>query len=417
MLTNEKVIYCGPGIIQKRRETTCLQCGSIHKRHIQSYFSAVLQCEVLYCRYCLKLGRMDNLTDVYLTQTYNVATSAEFKLPFKLSPQQKYGATALLEAVKARQDQLLNAVTGAGKTEMMFPALQYARQQGLNVAVVSPRIDVVIELAMRLQAAFQHERIDVLYQGQQQRFDGHFVIATVHQLLRFKRHFQLVIVDEVDAFPLAMDQLLQHSIALASTNDRCHIYMTATPPKTLLRQFKTSNIINLPARFHRQPLPVPRFQYFKLTPQRTQAKLVRLLGLQQEVQRITLVFVHSLKLLRQLETTYQKILGQVAFVSSDDTLRMTKVEALRAGKYMVVFTTTILERGFTMANLDVVVLNSHTFSQHTLIQMSGRVGRKAQAPTGNVWFYHQGISTQMLKARHTINKMNRLALQKGWIDG
>lgn len=411
------MIYCGPGITQERSVTTCLQCGSIYRRHIHSYYSPLLQRDILYCRYCLQLGRMDSLSDVYITQTYNVATSAEFNIPFKLSPQQHYGATALLEAVKSRQDQLLHAVTGAGKTEMMFPALQYARQQGLNVAVVSPRTDVVIELTLRLRAAFQQECIDVLYRGQPQRFNGHFVIATVHQLLRFKQHFQLVIVDEVDAFPLAMDRVLQHSITLASTHDRCHIYMTATPPKSLLRQFKASNIITLPARFHRQPLPIPQFQYFKLTPQRPQTNLVRLLCRQQAAGRITLVFVHSIKLLRQLEHTYQKVLVQSAFVSSDDALRMTKVQELRAGKYVSVFTTTILERGFTLAKLDIVVLNSHTFTQHVLIQMSGRVGHKTEAPTGNVWFYHQGISTQMLKAKHALKRMNRIAQQRGWIDG
>ena len=51
---------------------------------------------------------MDSLSDVYITQTYNVATSAEFNIPLSYL-HNNYGATALLEAVKSRQDQLLHA--------------------------------------------------------------------------------------------------------------------------------------------------------------------------------------------------------------------------------------------------------------------------------------------------------------------
>ena len=81
------------------------------------------------------------------------------------------------------------AVTGAGKTEMIFEGISFARRKGYNVAVVSPRVDVVIEVSLRIKAAFRDEAIDVLYQGQRQCHNGHFVIATVHQLYRFKHGF------------------------------------------------------------------------------------------------------------------------------------------------------------------------------------------------------------------------------------
>jgi late competence protein required for DNA uptake (superfamily II DNA/RNA helicase) len=43
-------------------------------------------------------------------------------------------------------------VTGAGKTEMMFQGIQYARRQGDNIAIVSPRVDVVVEISKRINA-------------------------------------------------------------------------------------------------------------------------------------------------------------------------------------------------------------------------------------------------------------------------
>ena len=42
-----------------------------------------------------------------------------------------------------------------------------------------------------------------------------------------------------------------------------------------------------------------------------------------------------------------------------------------------------------MAQLDVIVINAHTFEKAALIQI-GRVGRKQEAPTGKVIFMHEG---------------------------
>ena len=109
-----------------------------------------------------------------------------------------------------------------------------------------------------------------MHQKQSQKYNGHFVIATVHQLYRFKQHFDTIFIDEVDAFPLSMDPNLLLAIDTASKTIHSHIYMTATPPRQLIKQMSSNKIIKLPARFHRQPLPVPRFKYFKLNTTRVQ---------------------------------------------------------------------------------------------------------------------------------------------------
>ena len=114
---------------------------------------------------------------------------------------------------------------------MMFEGIRIARQMGHNIAIVSPRVDVIIEISHRIKDAFIDERIDVLHQSSRQQYNGHFVIATIHQLLRFKQHFDTVFVDEVDAFPLSMDSQLSNAIQLASKLNHSHIFMTATPPR------------------------------------------------------------------------------------------------------------------------------------------------------------------------------------------
>ena len=158
---------------------------------------------------------------------------------------------------------------------MMYEGIRVARQLGFNVAIVSPRVDVVVEISLRIKEAFISEDIDVLHQSSQQQYNGHFIVATVHQLFRFKSHFDVIFIDEVDAFPLSMDPRHGGNSVIIKTK-HSHIFMTATPPKELLNRLSSEQIITLPARFHKHPLPVPNFTYFKLNVKHIQLKLKRI---------------------------------------------------------------------------------------------------------------------------------------------
>lgn len=371
---------------------------------------------IVYCRNCISLGRMDDITIYKITESSQNPSQAYYNLPFDLSAQQAYASEHIVQAIHNRQTILLYAVTGAGKTEMMFQGIQYARRQGDNVAVVSPRVDVVVEISKRIQDAFIGENIDVLHQQSQQQFNGHFVVSTVHQLYRFKKHFDTIFVDEVDAFPLAMDNTLQQALISAAKENHALIYMTATPPKHLLATIPRENIIKLPARFHKKSLPVPKFHYFKLKESKIQHRLYKLLMEQISNKRYTLVFFNNIEIMIKTFSSYKNKISRLTYVHSEDVFRFEKVENLRNGNYDVIFTTTILERGFTMANLDVIVIDAHQFSKEALIQIAGRVGRKLECPNGKVLYFHQGVSISMMLARKEILQMNRLALKRGWID-
>ena len=54
------------------------------------------------------------------------------------------------------------------------------------------------------------------------------------------------------------------------------------------------NVIKLPARFHRQPLPVPNFQYLKFNPKKVQYKLLNFYPNKYNVNDILLVFLITL---------------------------------------------------------------------------------------------------------------------------
>ncbi|MCE5148678.1 DEAD/DEAH box helicase family protein [Staphylococcus simulans] len=416
-LTDETIIYQGPGVIQNGKgKWYCQQCGTPHQDEYYTYHSKIHDQPITYCRSCLSLGRMDSFKPIYITKTAHQISLGEYHLDFELSEQQAYASSHIIRAIQQQENLLLYAVTGAGKTEMMFAGIQHARQQGMNVAIVSPRVDVVIEISKRIIESFKGEHIDVLYQGQSQTYQGHFVIATVHQLYRFKQHFDVIYIDEVDAFPLAMDPLLMQTLIQASASAYSHIYMTATPSSRLLKQFKKENIITLPARYHRKPLLVPKFHYFKFKPKRMQRYLLELLRKQLENQRVTLVFFNQIEAMEQALVHYQKYFKDLVAVHSEDALRFEKVEALRAGKHPIIFTTTILERGFTMAHLDVIVIDSQSFQTAALVQIAGRTGRKIQDTSGLVLFLHNGVTLSMVQAKRQIKQMNQLGLQKGWLD-
>ncbi|WP_248129690.1 DEAD/DEAH box helicase family protein [Staphylococcus epidermidis] len=371
---------------------------------------------ITYCRRCIQLGRMDSITDICLVKSFQKATKANYQLPFELSKQQQYASETIVQAIKNNNDLLLYAVTGAGKTEMMFEGIRIARQMGHNIAIVSPRVDVIIEISHRIKDAFIDEHIDVLHQSSRQQYNGHFVIATIHQLLRFKQHFDTVFVDEVDAFPLSMDPQLSNAIQLASKSNHSHIFMTATPPRHFLKQFPPEKIIKLPARFYRSPLPIPKFKYFKLKSTRKQNLLLNIFRYQINQQRFTLVFINNIEIMNKMYQQYKMDIPDLICVHSEDDLRFEKIEALRRGQHKIVFTTTILERGFTMTHLDVVVVDAGSFQQEALIQIAGRVGRKQQSPSGLVLFLHEGVTLSMILAKRNIISMNRLAIKRGWID-
>ena len=72
-------------------------------------------------------------------------------------------------------------------------------------------------------------------------------------------------------------------------------------------------------------------------------------------------------------------------------------------------TTSILERGVTIKNLQVIVYNAdnYLFDSKALIQMAGRVGRKIDAYDGEVVFLGGYNSTSMQEAKRKILQANK----------
>ncbi|MEY8846645.1 DEAD/DEAH box helicase [Bacillus safensis] len=411
-----------PAIKRKANGFTCCRCGVSHKRYFAYSPCEVCQKDCVYCRSCIMMGKATECGFLYewtgpqMVETYR----AELTWRGELSKGQKRASERMIEAIKSKFDLLVWAVCGAGKTEVLFHGIEYALNQGMSVCIATPRTDVVLELEPRLRKAFQGMTIAVLYGGSSQRFQiAPLVIATTHQLMRYKNAFDVLIVDEVDAFPYSMDERLQFAVLKAMRkNGGVRIYLSATPSKKMTREVSSGKLetIKIPLRFHKQPLPVPTFHWIghwkkKLKKNQLPRKVMNWMQRHIANKRRVLLFVPSIATMKKVTKILREHSLNVEGVSADDPDRKQKVQHFRDYVYDVLVTTTILERGVTIPNVQVGVLGSEStiFTESALVQISGRVGRHPDYCTGDVFLFHFGLTRSMKQAKKHIVKMNDTA--------
>lgn len=393
-----------PAIVKQGRQMCCNRCELRLRAR-----DARLPNGRWYCHNCLMLGRLTSEDDLYVFPSHGYPTGqVTCTWTGHLTSAQQQAAATLVASYQAGRRHLLWAVTGAGKTEMLFPVLHTALNAGARVAVVSPRIDVILELAPRLQAAFATVPIAVRYGESGPVPVEQFLLATVHQLLRFKAAFDLIVVDEVDAFPYAGDPMLERAVAKAARG--AQVFLTATPGPHLLRGVRRNRLqmSYLPRRFHGHPLPVPRLVFTRglgLSDRRVQ----RVLNAAVRWGARCLVFVPGVAQLAPVQQFLTRLGYRCATVHAAEPERQQRVQALRRGDLDVLVTTTILERGVTFANCAVVVLQADAplFSLSALVQMAGRAGRAADFADDPVWFCAQRYTRAMAGAIAQIKQLNR----------
>lgn len=333
----------------------------------------------------------------------------------ELSWYQSVASERIVEAVDGQSHLLVWAVCGAGKTEMLFAGLERAFAEGKRVCLATPRADVVRELRPRFESAFPNVSIVARYGGSEEVDEGaQFLLATTHQLLYYARAFDVMIIDEVDAFPYHADPMLPYSTARALKPEATLIYLTATP-RLDLRIRSHLNLLPtvfVPQRFHGHPLPVPVFHAsFDLKKRNVPKALKTWLIEKKKADRRVLLFAPTIEKAEKLKG---EIPGSIS-AHSEDPDRENKIRRFRQEEVDLLITTTILERGVTFPSIDVAVLDaSHdVFDEAALVQIAGRAGRSPEDPDGDVVFFHDGASDAMVNARDSIRKMNKLAEKGG----
>lgn len=359
-------------------------------------------------------------------------------LAFQLTPAQQQAYEKAREFLSRQEDKaLIFALCGGGKTETVYGAVKEVILNKGKVLFATPRRDLTKELYHRLLTAFQGIKIWAFYGGLKNKLSaGEILVATTHQLYRFYRAFDLIILDEADAFPYRSSENLPLLLNRALKPGGKLIYISATPEKSLLKETRRRKayLITIPARFHRKPAPLPRFVKISRRGQegtkgKFDKKIIAFIEKNLAANKPVLIFVPTILLAETIADRLRMALagktkwahlppGTIAYSHSKDPKRDEKLEAFFTRRTKVLVSTTILERGITLEGVRVLVLFSQheVFDDRALVQMAGRSGRTPADPYGEVFFVGEYITPDMRRARKLIKRLNKEAYAKGYID-
>ncbi|MCH1625080.1 DEAD/DEAH box helicase [Fredinandcohnia quinoae] len=407
----------------------CIRCGNENPSLFAKFSCSRCKHECTYCRKCISMGRVSECTPL-ISWT---GPKPQDSIPLKplvwngtLSVGQQKASEALVDTVKHNDQILIWAVCGAGKTEILFEGIEAALLENKRVCIATPRTDVVIELAPRIKSAFPQIEVIALYGGSEDHGStAPLTIATTHQLLRFYRAFDMIIIDEVDAFPYSAEPMLQYAVDQAKKDTSSTIYLTATPNNKWKQEIAAGKrkAVTIPARYHRHPLPVPTFAWCgnwekKVKKQKLPQNVLQWIKDHLKSHKQAFLFVPRIDYIKIVVSILQKLDHRIEGVYSEDPRRKDKVSAFRRGEIPILVTTTILERGVTVPKIDVAVLGAEDtiFTESALVQISGRVGRSSDYPTGSIIFFHYGKTKEMIQAKKHIEGMNKEASEKGLLE-
>ena len=389
---------------------TCLRCGTSFQEENK------LPDGSLYCRDCILMGRVTNKSNLYYLEAPPFPPQTSLNWAGQLTEFQSTISKGLSENIAHKIPTLIHAVTGAGKTEMVYQAIAQVIDSGGAVCLASPRIDVCIELHQRISRDFSCKT--VLLHGESEPYErSPLVIVTTHQLLKFYHVFDLILIDEVDAFPYVDNPILYHAVEQALKPSGVHAFLTATSTAELDKKVKTGKLqkLTLPKRFHGNPLIIPQKVWMTGFGQLLKkGKLPNILERKIKAQRNDgfplLLFAPQIQTGQELAKVLQKYFPaeKIGFVSSQTENRQAIVQAFRNQELTMLVSTTILERGVTFPKVDVFVVeaNHHLYTSSSLIQIGGRVGRSMDRPTGQLLFFSQGTTKAIEKAIKEIKSMN-----------
>ena len=323
-----------------------------------------------YCRRCISFRGEE------VEHKPSYPKKAPIHLEYELSPEQKELSDKLVDNYKKGIDSLVFAVTGSGKTEICLKIIKYCIENGLKVGFAVPRRTICYELKCRFQNYFTKSKVIAVFGGHHNRIEGDIVCLTTHQLFRYKNYFDLLIMDEIDAFPFKGNDVLQTFFENAVRGQ--YILQTATPSDDLLKEFQKpgKDVLRLATRFHRHPLPVPKvvsggliYLYYKLIKQ-----IKYFLNQNKQI----FIFVPTIDDSKKLSLLLKPFFRSGTYVNSKREDNDAVINDFRNKKYMYLVTTAVLERGVTVKDLQVIVFKADhpIYDAASLIQIAGRAGRK-----------------------------------------
>ena len=369
----------------------CLRCGNEDPGY---FYHGKRGC---YCRKCVSF-----LEEEKLEWKLSKEDCDEYCLSYPLSLKQQEISHQCAVEIEHR-DVLLRCVCGAGKTEMVLETIAQQLKKGKVVGFAIPRREVVLELKERLAMIFQEAKVIAVCAGYTTETKGDIVVCTTHQLYRYPHIFDVLILDEPDAFPFKNNPVLWGFAQRACFGHM--IFLSATPNDIILKR-KKLKILRLDQRPHGYPLVVPCLKYGSKAIQ-----FFRLCVWLKKRRRIPcMVFLPTIVLANWFYRIF-RLFYPCEIVTSESKNKEEVLTSFRKGKCHLLFCTTVMERGITIEGVDVCVWQAQhiVFDQASLIQIAGRVGRKMNHPSGDVLFLCMERSKVVEKAIQSIQESNALS--------
>ncbi len=354
-----------------------------------------------YCRKCIAFKGQEP------TNSFSYRKNAPIKLDYKLSDEQRELSKRLVNNIITGVDSLVYAVCGSGKTEICLGAIQHCIISGLKVGFAVPRRSVCYELYLRFKSIFVENSVIAVFGGHHKRLEADIVCLTTHQLFRYDNYFDLLIMDEIDAFPYKGNEVLE-ALFKRSVKGR-YILLTATPSKSLLKEYQKpgKDLLKLFIRFHRHPLPVPEVVIGNDL--KIHYKLIKYIKYFLDNGKKLFIFVPTVDQSIKLAKVLGLFFHNGTYINSKRENNESLIEEFKNGKYDYLVTTAVLERGVTIKDLQVIVFHadSEIYDDHALIQIAGRAGRKKDAPEGKVIFIGKRKTEHMERAINEIVTANK----------
>lgn len=357
-----------------------------------------------YCRRCISFKGEE------AKEIYSFPKQSPIYLSYELSDEQKELSNRLVKNFDHQINSLVYAVCGSGKTEICLSLIHHCISKGLKVGFAVPRRSVCYELFCRFRNIFRKNKVISVYGGHHQTIQGDIICLTTHQLFRYQNYFDLLIMDEIDAFPFKNNDILQNMFEKSIKGN--YVLLTATPTDELLKEFSKpgKDLLKLFVRFHHHPLPVPKVVLGNDL--NIHYKLIKQLKTFLDSNKQVFIFVPTIEQSVKISYLLKLFFHKGTYVNSKRENNEEIIEDFREQKYQYLVTTAVLERGITVKNLQVIVFyaDNYIYDDHALVQIAGRAGRKKDAPEGEVIFIGKTKTKYMEKAISDIITANK-ALQ------
>ncbi|WP_423363837.1 helicase-related protein [Mycoplasma sp. P36-A1] len=321
-----------------------------------------------------------------------------YKLDFKLNQYQANSSKLLLKYVMQNENVLLDAVCGAGKTEVLLETIKVCLNKKMKIGFACPRKALLIELYTRIKDVFNSEDFGLIYGGYQYKANAQLVFLTTHQLSKYNNEFDILIIDEIDAFPYIDNFKLEKA---ASNSSKQFIYLSATVPAKYYKM--NLKILKIYHRHHLKVMPVPKI--LKSHKSRYILLIYKIIKIHKHDPMI--IYVPTKKTGKKINTLLKIIKQKTAYIDSSSNI--TKIiNEFKNKKYNIIVTTTVLERGITLKDVNVIIYdaNAKVFNEKVLIQICGRVGRHFEKTTGEIYYLCNDINDDIYNSIKKIKEIN-----------